>query len=174
MHAGWEMGWIFVRSHVDLSYKTKFVATNAVIDSSFGSTWYGNDQFITYHSYFKLSKHLGNFLDSTKCCWVVQAHGCNVQNTGGAPSVLVLFLLGSFILPKALLGFTILFNVLFTFSLLYLNPLGKPQAIILEDKKKMSNPTGEEKRARQKEKESERSWRDRGQSPEVVIRVSAN
>ncbi|TXG68840.1 hypothetical protein EZV62_003775 [Acer yangbiense] len=28
------------------------------------------------------------------------AHGCNVQNTGGALSVLVLFLLGSFILPK--------------------------------------------------------------------------
>ncbi|XP_073041840.1 ABC transporter G family member 36-like [Primulina eburnea] len=30
----------------------------------------------------------------------------------------------------ALAGFTILFNVLFTFSLMYLNPLGKPQAII--------------------------------------------
>ncbi|TXG46308.1 hypothetical protein EZV62_028188 [Acer yangbiense] len=25
----WEMGWIFVRSHIDLSYKMKFVATNA-------------------------------------------------------------------------------------------------------------------------------------------------
>ncbi|KDP40864.1 hypothetical protein JCGZ_24863 [Jatropha curcas] len=33
----------------------------------------------------------------------------------------------------ALLGFTILFNVLFTFSLMYLNPLGKPQAIISEE-----------------------------------------
>ncbi|TXG46309.1 hypothetical protein EZV62_028189 [Acer yangbiense] len=52
--------------------------------------------------------------------------------------------------------------------------LGKPQAIILEDRKKMSNPTGEEKRARQKEKESERSWRDRGQSLEVIIHVSVS
>ncbi|KAL6563264.1 transcription factor [Orobanche hederae] len=33
----------------------------------------------------------------------------------------------------ALIGFTLLFNVLFTFSLMYLNPLGKPQAIISED-----------------------------------------
>ncbi|WCJ40953.1 ABC transporter G family member 36 [Euphorbia peplus] len=33
---------------------------------------------------------------------------------------------------SALLGFTILFNVLFTFSLMYLKPLGKPQAIISE------------------------------------------
>ncbi|KAK0597012.1 hypothetical protein LWI29_020956 [Acer saccharum] len=33
--------------------------------------------------------------------WKHLAHGCNVQNTGGALSVLVLFLLRSFILPKA-------------------------------------------------------------------------
>ncbi|KAF8393439.1 hypothetical protein HHK36_021683 [Tetracentron sinense] len=33
----------------------------------------------------------------------------------------------------ALLGFTVLFNVLFTLSLMYLNPLGKPQAIISEE-----------------------------------------
>ncbi|KAE8705164.1 Pleiotropic drug resistance protein 12 [Hibiscus syriacus] len=33
----------------------------------------------------------------------------------------------------ALLGFTVLFNVLFTFALMYLNPLGKPQAIISEE-----------------------------------------
>ncbi|XP_019711082.2 ABC transporter G family member 42 [Elaeis guineensis] len=32
-----------------------------------------------------------------------------------------------------LLGFTILFNVLFTFSLVYLNSLGKPQAVISEE-----------------------------------------
>ncbi|KAK0595796.1 hypothetical protein LWI29_010037 [Acer saccharum] len=32
--------------------------------------------------------------------WKHLAHGCNVQNTGGALSVLVLFLLRSFILPK--------------------------------------------------------------------------
>ncbi|KAK8641839.1 hypothetical protein V6N13_011212 [Hibiscus sabdariffa] len=33
----------------------------------------------------------------------------------------------------ALLGFTVLFNVLFTFALMYLNPLGKPQAVISEE-----------------------------------------
>lgn len=33
----------------------------------------------------------------------------------------------------ALVGFTILFNVLFTFTLMYLNPLGKPQAIISKE-----------------------------------------
>ncbi|KAK0596480.1 hypothetical protein LWI29_023583 [Acer saccharum] len=32
-----------------------------------------------------------------------------------------------------LVGFTILFNVLFIFSLMYLNPLGKPQAMISEE-----------------------------------------
>ncbi|CAA0822386.1 ABC transporter G family member 36 [Striga hermonthica] len=33
----------------------------------------------------------------------------------------------------ALVGFTLLFNVLFTFALMYLNPLGKPQAIISKE-----------------------------------------
>ncbi|OVA12443.1 Glycoside hydrolase [Macleaya cordata] len=33
----------------------------------------------------------------------------------------------------ALLGFTVLFNVLFTFALMYLNPIGKPQAVINEE-----------------------------------------
>ncbi|WVZ68984.1 hypothetical protein U9M48_017853 [Paspalum notatum var. saurae] len=33
----------------------------------------------------------------------------------------------------ALLGFTVLFNVLFTLSLMYLNPIGKPQAILPEE-----------------------------------------
>ncbi|KAK4761107.1 hypothetical protein SAY87_006000 [Trapa incisa] len=33
----------------------------------------------------------------------------------------------------ALLGFAVLFNVLFTFALMYLNPLGKPQATISEE-----------------------------------------
>ncbi|KAK0577146.1 hypothetical protein LWI29_028611 [Acer saccharum] len=46
------------------------------------------------------------FVLETNTLWfwkhlVVQAYGCNVQNTGGALSVLVLFLLRSFILPKA-------------------------------------------------------------------------
>eukprot|EP01018_Ginkgo_biloba_P002639 Gb_30095 [translate_table: standard] len=39
------------------------------------------------------------------------------------------FWLGS----AALLGFSILFNVLFTFAVAYLNPLGKPQAVISEE-----------------------------------------
>ncbi|XP_034695525.1 ABC transporter G family member 42-like [Vitis riparia] len=39
-----------------------------------------------------------------------------------------------------LLGFTILFNILFTFSLMYLNPLGKPQAIISEEAAKEQEP----------------------------------
>ncbi|MBA0761218.1 hypothetical protein Gotri_023896 [Gossypium trilobum] len=33
----------------------------------------------------------------------------------------------------ALFGFAVLFNVLFTFALMYLNPLGKPQAVISEE-----------------------------------------
>ncbi|XVF24910.1 hypothetical protein REPUB_Repub13aG0168400 [Reevesia pubescens] len=33
----------------------------------------------------------------------------------------------------ALAGFIVLFNILFTFSLMYLNPLGKPQAVISEE-----------------------------------------
>ncbi|XP_030525586.2 ABC transporter G family member 29-like [Rhodamnia argentea] len=36
----------------------------------------------------------------------------------------------------ALLGFTVLFNVLFTFALMYLNPPGRPQAIISEESAK--------------------------------------
>uniref|UniRef100_M1DL27 ABC transporter family, pleiotropic drug resistance protein n=1 Tax=Solanum tuberosum TaxID=4113 RepID=M1DL27_SOLTU len=43
----------------------------------------------------------------------------------------------------ALLGFTILFNILFTFALMYLNPTGKPQAII--SKKQARNVEGEKK-----------------------------
>ncbi|KAB2008040.1 hypothetical protein ES319_D10G071300v1 [Gossypium barbadense] len=33
----------------------------------------------------------------------------------------------------ALLGFAVLFNILFTFALMYLSPLGKPQAVISEE-----------------------------------------
>ncbi|URD80069.1 Pleiotropic drug resistance protein [Musa troglodytarum] len=122
-----------------------------------------------------------------------------ISNTGGALSVLIIFVLGGFILPKdvipkwwiwgfwispltygynalavneflaprwmnrraadgrplgrsilenasvfaeprwywigalALLGFSILFNLLFTFFLMYLNPIGKPQAVLSEE-----------------------------------------
>uniref|UniRef100_A0A0C9RVB8 TSA: Wollemia nobilis Ref_Wollemi_Transcript_11180_4931 transcribed RNA sequence n=1 Tax=Wollemia nobilis TaxID=56998 RepID=A0A0C9RVB8_9CONI len=133
-----------------------------------------------------------------------------IANTGGALSLLIIFMLGGFIIPKgsipkwwiwgywcsplmyaenaisvnemldprwktnpgnitnlgvtamkarsiytrgywywlgaaALLGFSVLFNVLFTFALAYLNPLGKPQAVIskeaLEEMKAQENGT---------------------------------
>ncbi|GMY34358.1 ABC transporter G family member 29-like [Fagus crenata] len=45
----------------------------------------------------------------------------------------------------ALLAFTFLFNVLFTFSLMYLNPLGKPQPIISEELANEQSNKGETK-----------------------------
>ncbi|CAN6201350.1 unnamed protein product [Urochloa humidicola] len=42
----------------------------------------------------------------------------------------------------ALLGFTIFFNILFTLSLMYLNPLGKPQAVISEETAKEAEGNG--------------------------------
>uniref|UniRef100_A0A2N9FEM7 ABC transporter domain-containing protein n=1 Tax=Fagus sylvatica TaxID=28930 RepID=A0A2N9FEM7_FAGSY len=45
----------------------------------------------------------------------------------------------------ALLAFTMLFNVLFTFSLMYLNPLGKPQPIISEELANEQSNKGETK-----------------------------
>ncbi|TXG46461.1 hypothetical protein EZV62_028039 [Acer yangbiense] len=60
---GWEMGWIFARSHIDLSYKTKFVATNAVI---------------------------GGRVHLPVIFLIQQSAAGYVQNTGGALSVLVL------------------------------------------------------------------------------------
>ncbi|CAD6336580.1 unnamed protein product [Miscanthus lutarioriparius] len=44
-----------------------------------------------------------------------------------------------------LLGFTIFFNVLFTLSLMYLNPLGKPQAVISEETAKEAEGNGHAK-----------------------------
>ncbi|WVZ79813.1 hypothetical protein U9M48_027347 [Paspalum notatum var. saurae] len=41
-----------------------------------------------------------------------------------------------------LLGFSIFFNVLFTLSLMYLNPLGKPQAVISEETAKEGEDNG--------------------------------
>ncbi|KAK1578234.1 hypothetical protein Q3G72_028643 [Acer saccharum] len=46
-------------------------------------------------------KQKNEFNRNSKFQGRLPAHGCNVQNTGGTLSVLVLFLLGSFILPKA-------------------------------------------------------------------------
>ncbi|AQK82589.1 ABC transporter G family member 29 [Zea mays] len=46
-----------------------------------------------------------------------------------------------------LLGFTIFFNVLFTLSLMYLNPLGKPQAVISEETAKEAEGNGHSKGA---------------------------
>ncbi|KAK4482015.1 hypothetical protein RD792_012931 [Penstemon davidsonii] len=44
----------------------------------------------------------------------------------------------------ALVGFTVLFNVLFTFALMFLNPLGKPQAIISKEQAKEMESSNEE------------------------------
>ncbi|KAA8541752.1 hypothetical protein F0562_022904 [Nyssa sinensis] len=44
----------------------------------------------------------------------------------------------------ALLGFAVLFNILFTFALTYLNPLGKPQAIISKEAAKEMEANQEE------------------------------
>ncbi|KAM0861522.1 hypothetical protein ACQ4PT_045839 [Festuca glaucescens] len=46
----------------------------------------------------------------------------------------------------ALLGFTVLFNVLFTISLMILNPVGKPQAILPEETDKSTENVHEQKR----------------------------
>ncbi|KAL5976773.1 hypothetical protein ACLOJK_021106 [Asimina triloba] len=43
----------------------------------------------------------------------------------------------------ALLGYSILFNVLFTLALMYLNPLGKPQAVVSEAANEMEGRTEE-------------------------------
>ncbi|KAK6153626.1 hypothetical protein DH2020_013265 [Rehmannia glutinosa] len=44
----------------------------------------------------------------------------------------------------ALVGFTLLFNVLFTFALMYLSPLGKPQAIISKEQAREMETNHEE------------------------------
>ncbi|KAL7114121.1 hypothetical protein ACP275_04G100100 [Erythranthe tilingii] len=56
----------------------------------------------------------------------------------------------------ALIGFTLLFNILFTFALVYLNPLGKPQAII----------------SKEQAKEMEIEHEDRAESPRLRTRKS--
>ncbi|KQK09541.1 ABC transporter G family member 38 [Brachypodium distachyon] len=50
----------------------------------------------------------------------------------------------------ALLGFTVLFNVLFTVSLMYLNPIGKPQAILPEETDKSPENIRERKKETQR------------------------
>ncbi|XP_015572858.1 ABC transporter G family member 29 [Ricinus communis] len=162
-----------------------------------------------------------------------------IAHTGGALSLLILFLLGGFILPKgripvwwtwahwvsplsygfnalivnellsprwmnrlapnnstklgaavlenfdidqnrnwywigaaALLGFNILFNVLFTFSLVYLNPLGKPRAIISEEAATESEQS-EEKGVEEKEKLETRTTTNGKNAREVqMLQVS--
>ncbi|KAK4726557.1 hypothetical protein R3W88_031474 [Solanum pinnatisectum] len=98
-----------------------------------------------------------------------------IAHTGGSLTLLLVFLLGDFILPKetltsslkkrwfwigtaALLGFTILFNILFTFALMYLNrnllhalftitATRKPQAII--SKKQARNVEGDQEEGKE-------------------------
>lgn len=55
----------------------------------------------------------------------------------------------------ALIGFAVLFNVLFTFSLMYLDPLGKPQAVISkEEAQEMEAAQEESKQPRLRRPES--------------------
>jgi ATPase subunit of ABC transporter with duplicated ATPase domains len=68
----------------------------------------------------------------------------------------------------ALVGFTILFNILFTFSLMYLNPTGKRQAIISEEE---SEETSRESKEMLIRKNINRS--DSITSPEAAHGVAA-
>ncbi|XAR67679.1 Xenobiotic-transporting ATPase [Bertholletia excelsa] len=82
----------------------------------------------------------------------------------------------------ALLGFAVLFNVLFTFALMYLNPLGKPQAIISKEEASEMEATQDTKEAprlrvtRSKKESLQRSLSaaDGNNSREMAIRRMAS
>ncbi|KAJ9190251.1 hypothetical protein P3X46_001475 [Hevea brasiliensis] len=75
----------------------------------------------------------------------------------------------------ALLGFTILFNVLFTFSLMYLNSLGKPQAIIPEEvANEQSDREGSEGRRLETKISINGNNAGEIQMPQVSLQSSAN
>ncbi|GLJ43783.1 hypothetical protein SUGI_0911510 [Cryptomeria japonica] len=85
-----------------------------------------------------------------------------------------MFTQGSFywIAIAALVAFSVLFNILFTLALEYLNPIGKPQATISEEalEEKHANRTGEElsSRGRTKSKTSGLSSHSLGASAEGI------
>ncbi|XP_062178966.1 ABC transporter G family member 42-like [Phragmites australis] len=71
----------------------------------------------------------------------------------------------------ALLGFSIFFNVLFTLSLMYLNPLGKPQAVISEETAKEAEGNGH---ARESARNDSTKSKDGGHNKEMKeMRLSA-
>ncbi|OMO66557.1 hypothetical protein COLO4_30499 [Corchorus olitorius] len=75
----------------------------------------------------------------------------------------------------ALLGFTVLFNILFTFALMYLNPLGKPQATISEEtanelEAEDGGSKGEPRLRRPKSSKDSLSSADENNSREMAIR----
>ncbi|KAK8562189.1 hypothetical protein V6N12_049236 [Hibiscus sabdariffa] len=56
------------------------------------------------------------------------------SNTGGMFALMFVVMLAGFTLPRrALVGFFILFNVLFTLALTYLNPPAAPQTVLVQD-----------------------------------------
>ncbi|KAK9682589.1 hypothetical protein RND81_10G083900 [Saponaria officinalis] len=63
----------------------------------------------------------------------------------------------------ALVGYVLLFNVMYTIALTYLNPIGKPQAILSEDvlEEKQANQTGESIEMTLRQRRSTRSGRGR-------------
>ncbi|KAL6876399.1 hypothetical protein ACP4OV_012971 [Aristida adscensionis] len=70
-----------------------------------------------------------------------------------------------------LLGFSIFFNVLFTLSLMYLNPLGKPQAVISEETAKEAEGNGH---AREEVRNGSTKSKDNGHNNEIKeIRLSS-
>ncbi|XP_062229007.1 ABC transporter G family member 42 [Phragmites australis] len=71
----------------------------------------------------------------------------------------------------ALFGFSIFFNVLFTLSLMYLNPLGKPQAVISEETAKEAEGNGH---ARETVRNGSMKSKDGGHNKEMKeMRLSA-
>lgn len=78
---------------------------------------------------------------------------------------------------SALLGFAVLFNVLYTFALMFLNPMGKPQAIITEvdgEEEDGEEQSNEEPRVRRhvskRDSISRRSSSDGNSAREMAIR----
>ncbi|KAL3511745.1 hypothetical protein ACH5RR_024462 [Cinchona calisaya] len=68
----------------------------------------------------------------------------------------------------ALLGFIVLFNILFTFALMYLNPLGKPQAIISKEQ------ASEMENDQQEGKEEPRLQTIKSKKGEIAIQPLSN
>ncbi|GAB4856417.1 hypothetical protein Ancab_014335 [Ancistrocladus abbreviatus] len=83
-------------------------------------------QFLAYFCIHQMALGLFRFLGAVGRTLVV-------ANTIGISTLLLVFVLGGFIIAKAMVGFSLLFNVLFVLALTYLNPFGDSKAIIPDD-----------------------------------------